>query len=48
VIVGIDRFRQHFAGNEDHYAIIGGAACDLLFDRAGLEFRATKDIDMVL
>lgn len=48
MIVGIDRFRQHFAGNEDHYAIIGGAACDLLFDRAGLEFRATKDIDMVL
>lgn len=48
MVVGIDKFREHFAGHEDQYAIIGGAACDLLFDRAGLEFRATKDIDMVL
>ena len=48
MVVGIDRFREHFAGHEDQYAIIGGAACNLLFDRVGLEFRATKDIDMVL
>ena len=48
MIVGIDKFREHFAGHEDQYAIIGGAACDLLFDEAGLEFRATKDIDIVL
>ena len=48
MVVGIDKFREYFAGHEDQYAIIGGAACDLLFDRAGLKFRATKDIDMVL
>lgn len=48
MIVGIDKFREHFAGHEDQYAIIGGTACDLLFDEAGLRFRATKDIDMVL
>lgn len=48
MVVGIDKFREHFAGHEDQYAIIGGAACDLLFDEAGLRFRATKDIDMVL
>ncbi|WP_205769693.1 hypothetical protein [Microvirga sp. KLBC 81] len=48
MVAGIDKFREHFAGHEDHYAIIGGAACDLLFDAAGLPFRATKDIDMVL
>lgn len=48
MVVGIDKFREHFAGHEDQYAIIGGAACDLLFDAAGLDFRATKDIDMVL
>lgn len=48
MVVGIDKFREHFAGHEDQYAIIGGAACDLLFDQAGLRFRATKDIDMVL
>lgn len=48
MVAGIEQFREHFAGHEDHYAIIGGAACDLLFDAAGLSFRATKDIDMVL
>lgn len=48
MVVGIDKFREHFAGHEDQYAIIGGAACDLLFNQAGLRFRATKDIDMVL
>jgi len=48
MVVGIDKFREHFAGHEDQYAIIGGTACHLLFDQAGLKFRATKDIDMVL
>jgi hypothetical protein len=48
MVAGIEKFREHFAGHENQYAIIGGAACDLLFDAAGLPFRATKDIDMVL
>ncbi len=48
MVTGIDKFRQFFAGHEDHYAIISGAACDLLFDAAGLDFRVTKDIDLVL
>lgn len=48
MVTGIDKIREHFAGHEDHYAIIGGAACDLLFDEAGISFRATRDIDMVL
>jgi hypothetical protein len=48
VVVGLDKFREYFAGHEDQYAVIGGAACDLLFDAAGLPFRATKHIDMVL
>lgn len=48
MVTGIDKFQKFFAGHEDHYAIIGGAACDPLFDEAGLDFRATKDIDMVL
>ncbi len=48
MVTGTDKFQEFFAGHEDHYAIIGGAACDLLFDEAGLDFRATKDIDMVL
>ena len=48
MVGGIEKFREHFKGHENAYAIIGGAACDLLFTEAGLEFRATKDIDMVL
>jgi hypothetical protein len=48
MVAGIEKFREYFAGHEDQYAVIGGAACDLLFDAAGLPFRATKDIDMVL
>jgi catechol 2,3-dioxygenase-like lactoylglutathione lyase family enzyme len=48
MVVGLENFREHFTGHEDQYAIIGGAACDLLFDAAGLPFRATKDLDMVL
>jgi hypothetical protein len=48
MVAGIDKFREHFAPYENHYAIIGGTACDLLCSEAGLPFRATKDIDMVL
>ena len=48
MVAGIEKFREYFVAHEDQYAIIGGAACDLLFNAAGLDFRATKDIDMVL
>ena len=48
MVTGIDKFHEHFAAHEGQYAIIGGTACDLLFDAAGLDFRATRDIDMVL
>ncbi|MFK5977768.1 MAG: hypothetical protein QM488_02645 [Rhizobiaceae bacterium] len=48
MVPGIDKFREHFAGHEDCYALIGGSACSLIFDEAGIDFRATQDIDMVL
>lgn len=48
MVRGIDSFREWFRGYEDQYAIIGGTACDLLMMDAGLDFRATKDIDLVL
>lgn len=48
MVAGIDKFREYFAGQEEKYAIIGGSACDIIFDAAGLPFRATKDIDMVI
>lgn len=45
---GLDIFREHFAKFSDHYVLIGGTACDLAFSAAGIEFRATRDLDIVL
>ena len=48
MIRGLDKFREHFAGFNDHYVLIGGAASDLVMNEAGVAFRATKDLDIVL
>ncbi len=48
MVRGLDGFREWFRGYEEQYAIIGGTACDLLMTDEGLDFRATKDIDLVL
>lgn len=48
MVLGIERFKEWFQGYEDHYTIIGGTACDLLMAEDGLNFRSTKDIDLVL
>lgn len=48
MIKGLDIFRQHFAQYTDRYVLIGGVAASLAMEEAGLEFRATKDIDLVL
>lgn len=45
---GLSVFKEHFADYTDQYVIIGGSACDLLLSSAGLDFRQTRDIDMVL
>lgn len=45
---GIDVFRRYFKEYQDQYVLIGGAACDLLFGARDTEFRATKDLDVVL
>ena len=48
MVTGMEVFRLHFAGYEDAFVVIGGAACDEWFARMGGRFRATKDIDLVL
>lgn len=48
MVSGIDIFRKHFSDFKDQYTVIGGFACDLLMTDAGLDFRQTMDIDMVL
>lgn len=45
---GINKFRERFAGREGECVLIVGGACDLLFGEAGQDFRATKDLDLVL
>lgn len=48
MVAGIDSFRDKFRGYEDCYTVIGGAACDILMSEADIDFRLTKDIDMIL
>lgn len=36
MVVGLERFREHFRGMETSYALIGGAACDAWMARSGL------------
>ncbi len=48
MVMGIESFRKQFEGMEGQYVIIGGTACDLLMSEVGGDFRATKDIDIVL
>ena len=48
MVKGLDLFRERFREYSDRYVLIGGAACDLAMQEAGLEFKATKDLDIVL
>jgi hypothetical protein len=48
MVKGIDLFRAHFSSFGDRYVLIGGTACDLAMGKAGLPFRVTKDLDIVL
>lgn len=48
MVKGLDIFRNHFRGYTDRFILIGGTACDLAMEEAGLPFRATKDLDIVL
>ncbi len=48
MVRGLDMFREHFADYVDQFVLIGGTAATLAMEEAGLEFRATKDLDIVL
>lgn len=48
MIKGLHHFTDHFAGNSDDFVVIGGAAAHEIMGTAGLPFRATKDIDIVI
>lgn len=48
MVRGLDRFREHFDPYKDRYVLIGGVAVWLTLDEAGLDARATRDLDIVL
>ena len=48
MVKGLDLFRERFAGLSNQYVLIGGTATTLAMADAGLDFRATKDLDIVL
>jgi len=48
MIKGLNIFKEFFRDFTDQYVLIGGAACDIVFNEADQDFRATKDFDMVL
>jgi hypothetical protein len=48
MVRGLDVFREFFADFADQFVLIGGTAATLAMEGAGLDFRATKDLDIVL
>ena len=48
MIKGLEHFKKHFSVLSDHYVLIGGSACAIIMEEVGLDFRATKDLDIVL
>jgi hypothetical protein len=48
MVRGLEIFTAWFQGYADHYVLIGGTAASIAMASAGLNFRATKDLDVVL
>lgn len=48
MVRGLAKFHEYFKGFTGSYVIIGGTACDILIESAGLNPRATKDLDIIL
>ena len=48
MVRGLEIFQERFAAYVDQYVLIGGTAAALTMEDAGLAFRATKDLDIVL
>jgi len=48
VIKGLDVFKKYFSDYNEQYVLIGGAACDISFSAVNIEFRPTRDFDVVL
>ncbi|MEE3488944.1 MAG: hypothetical protein VZT48_12665 [Bulleidia sp.] len=48
MVHGLNVFKAYFDDYAGQYVLIGGTACSLLLGKEGIEFRTTKDLDLVL
>ena len=48
IISRVQSLKEWFSGYENSFIIIGGTACSLIMNEGGADFRATKDVDVVL
>jgi hypothetical protein len=48
MVKGLEIFAEHFKAHADKFVLIGGTACDIAMSQMGLNFRLTKDLDIVL
>jgi hypothetical protein len=48
VVKGLEKFREWFRQYTNQYVLIGGTAASLTMEAANLDFRLTKDLDIVL
>jgi len=48
MVHGLEKFKEYFKDHTNQYVFIGGTACDIIMDELGAQFRATKDLDMVV
>ncbi len=48
MVHGLEHFSKRLAAYRNHYILVGGVAGDLLMSEIGGEFRATKDLDIVI
>lgn len=48
MVLGLDLFTEHFKAHTNQYVLIGGSACASHFQQKGIDFRKTKDLDIIL
>jgi len=48
VVRGLAIFQEWFKDFENQYVLIGGTAASITMEEAGVPFRGTKDLDIVL
>lgn len=48
MVRGIEKFKEKFSNYAGQYVFIGGTACDIILNNYGIQFRITKDLDIVL